>query len=442
MSVVVRFAPSPTGLLHLGNARTAVVNWLYARAHAGRLVLRIDDTDRERGEERFAVALREDLRWLGLTWEAEVRQSARDAVYAAALERLRRDGRVYPAYETAEELAALRASQRARGLPPRYDRAALALGPAGRAELEAAGRRPHWRFRLGEGAVTFTDLVRGRQDLPLGPFSDPVLCRETGAFTYTFASVVDDLELGITTVIRGEDHLTNTAVQIDLMAALGGSLPAFAHLPLVLDAAGGKLSKRLGSSTIAALRERGSEARAVGLLLACLGTGRAPDPASSLEDLARGFELAAFGMAQPRLDPAELERLSVEVLRRAPLPDVADRLRTLGLPHVADAFWTAVRGNLDRLEDARAWWDIIYAPLTPILEDAAFTDLAAELLATAREPQSWIATLSERTGRKGQALYRPLRLALTGREHGPRLLDLIALIGPERALRRLRGETC
>ena len=260
MTITVRFAPSPTGLLHIGNARTAIVNWLFARSHGGRFILRIDDTDEGRSEERFVEAVRQDLRWLGLVWDEEHRQSERVSDYEAAFEKLRAAGRVYPCYETPEELEAKRQAQRTKGLPPRYDRAALGLGDADRARLEVEGRKPHWRFRLGDGPAAFTDLVKGPRSIDLQSLSDPVVRRADGGVTYLFASVVDDAAMGVSHVIRGEDHLSNTAIQLELLGALGEKAPAFAHLPLILDLAGGKVSKREGSASLAELRERGDRA--------------------------------------------------------------------------------------------------------------------------------------------------------------------------------------
>jgi glutamyl-tRNA synthetase len=435
MTVIVRFAPSPTGLLHLGNARTAVVNRLFATRQGGRFVLRIDDTDRERSQEAFVGAIREDLRWLGIAWEEEVRQSERGALHADAFARLRESGRVYPAYETPEELTAMRARQQAKGLPPRYDRAALKLTEADRVRLEGAGRRPHWRFRLSDGQTAFADLVQGQKRIALAHLSDPVIRRDEGGFTYGFASVVDDLDLGITHVIRGEDHLTNTAVQIDLMQALGGTVPTFAHLPLLLDKAGAKLSKRLASLSLRELREQDVEPMAVTAVLATLGTGRTPDAAVTLEQLTAEFDLAAFGRAQPRLDPADIERLSREMLRSAPFSEVESRL-----PGMDAAFWEAIRGNVDGIADAEAWWKVVRLPLAPVIVDAAFCATAADLLGE-RDHAAWLEALKEATGRKGKALFQPLRLALTGREHGPPLEHLLALIGRDRAVRRLRGQT-
>jgi glutamyl-tRNA synthetase len=435
---VVRFAPSPTGHLHLGNARTAVVNWLFAKRHGGRLILRIDDTDRERSRPAFETVIREDLAWLGLDWQAEARQSARADRHEAAFERLRAAGRAYPCHETPEELAALRERQRAAGLPPRYDRPALQLG-------EAEGRRPHWRFRLPEGELAFDDLILGPRRFAADSLSDPVIRREDGSPTYLFASVVDDAEMGVSHVIRGEDHVTNTALQLALLDALGAAPPCFAHLPLISDAAGRQFSKRLGALSLRSLREQGIEPWAIVLTLAALGTPTAPDPATAPEDLVAGFSLAGYGRAATKLVVDDLPRFSAAVLHHLPVPAVAGRLQALGLGEVDAAFWEAVRGNLDRLEEVRLWWAVCTEPLRPVVTDPELLAAAAELfpedVADEAAFAGWTQALRQATGRKGRALFQPLRLALTAREHGPELKHLLPLLGRKRALARLRGET-
>jgi glutamyl-tRNA synthetase len=436
MAPTLRFAPSPTGLLHHGNARTGVVNWLFARQQAGRLILRLDDTDRERSRPEHEAAIREDLAWLGMSWDAEYRQSERAGVHEAVFDRLRAAGRVYACYETQEELEAKRRAQLARGEPPRYDRAALAAGAV------PPARPPHWRFQLPDEVARFTDLIRGRVEVRLDSLSDPVVRREDGSATYLFASIVDDLDLGISHVIRGEDHLTNTGLQLAIAAALGGPAPAFAHLPLVQDAAGGKLSKRVGSMSLRELREDGIEPLAIVAVLATLGTGRGPGTPPDLDALSRELDLAAFAASQPRLDPEALRRVSAAVLHAMPFEEAASHLR---IPGLDERFWTAVRPNLTRLSEALDWWRICREPLAPVIEDASFSAQAAELLLESLdEPDAaarWLKRLGEASGRRGRALYHPLRLALTAREHGPELKHLLPLIGRDRAERRLRGQT-
>ncbi|GAB4374378.1 MAG: glutamate--tRNA ligase [Kiloniellaceae bacterium] len=444
MTVKVRFAPSPTGLLHVGNARQALVNWLFARARGGRFLLRIDDTDSERSTAAFAAAIETDLAWLGLDWDEKAVQSERLARYAAAAERLKAAGRLYACYETPEELGLKRKVALSAGRPPIYDRAALALSDAEKAALEAEGRRPHWRFKLVAGEIAWDDLVRGPVAFQAENLSDPVLVREDGRPLYTLTSVVDDIELEITHVLRGEDHVANTAVQVQLFQALAadglGAVPAFGHLALIAGAGGEALSKRLGSLSLASLRDSGLEAMTVNSYLARLGTPDPIEPFADLEALAARFDIARFGRATPKFDPAELEHLNARLLHGLPFAAVAARL-----PAGFDAgLWEAVRPNLTRLAEAEAWLAICRGPVVPQIEDPGFAAAAAELLPP--EPWdettwgSWTGAVKEATGRKGKALFLPLRLALTGLDHGPELKALLPLIGRERAAARLAGK--
>ncbi|MCL4766833.1 MAG: glutamate--tRNA ligase [Hyphomicrobiaceae bacterium] len=455
MSVVVRFAPSPTGRLHIGNVRTAVLNWLYARKHGGTFILRLDDTDRQRSTDELAAAIREDLTWLGLTWARGERQSARTARYDEIAGELKRAGRLYPCYETADELDRRRKRQLARGSPPIYDRAALKLTEEERGKLEAEGRRPYWRFRLantepGEPLeplptlVSWVDLVRRDQSVDVGSLSDPVLIRADGTFLYTFTSVVDDIEFGVTHVIRGEDHVTNTGVQIQLFEALGAEPPAFGHHSLLVDATGQALSKRLGHLSVAALRDAGFEPMAIVSQAALLGTSEAIEPHRSLDELAALVDLESISRAPARFDEAELRSLNARLLHSTPYRAVADRLEARGVTG-GEAFWLAVRGNVTRIGNAVEWWAVISQPVRPVIEDQQFCARAAELLPPPPWDESvwetWTAAVSADTGRKGRALFHPLRLALTGREQGPELKALLPLIGPGRAAARLKGET-
>lgn len=436
----VRFAPSPTGRLHVGNGRIAVVNWLFARHLGGRFLLRLDDTDLERSTAAFAAGIEADLAWLGLAWDGFARQSDRMDRYAAAAERLKAGGRLYPCYETPEELSLKRKAQRAAGRPPRYDRAALKLTAEERRALEAAGRRPHWRFRLEDRDVAWADLVRGEQHFAAVHLSDPVLLREDGRPLYTLSSTVDDIELGITHVIRGEDHVANTAVQVELFEALGGPVPAFAHLPLLVDAAGAGLSKRLGSLSLESLRTEGVEALTVASYLAKLGSSDAIEVRASLVQLAKEFDLSHLGRAAPRFDPAELWPLNAKLLHQLPFAAVAGRVAGLD-----EALWLAIRGNLSRLAEAADWVAVCRGEIVPVVEDAAFLAAAAALLPS--EPwdgatwKAWTEAVKQASGRKGRALFHPLRLALTGREQGPEMAALLPLIGRGRALVRLGGSS-
>lgn len=444
-TVQVRFAPSPTGRLHVGNARVALINWLFARQQGGGFLLRLDDTDSDRSSDIFAADIEQDLRWLGLDWDGYARQSDRLARYAAAADRLKADGRLYPCYETAEELELKRKIALSRGLPPIYDRAALRRGEAERAALEAQGRKPHWRFRLNEGAVAWDDLVRGPQHFDAANLSDPVLVRADQRPLYTLSSVVDDIDFKISHVVRGEDHVANTAVQIQLWQALGGTVPAFAHLPLLADEHGEGLSKRIGSLSLGTLRDEGIEPMALVSLLAHIGTSDAVAPHQSLWELVEGFDFGRFSRATPKFDPAELKALNARVLHGMPFKVAHPRLGALGVKEADEAFWLMVRGNIERLDEAVDWWRVCRGPMMPVIDDTAFADEAARLLPP--EPWdeatwgAWTEAVKAATGRKGKELYAPLRRALTGRDHGPELKNLLPLIGRARAAARLGGKT-
>ena len=437
---VVRFAPSPTGWLHVGNARIALANFLFARRHGGRFLLRLDDTDTARGKPEYAAAIAQDLRWLGLDWDDSFHQSARLDRYAAAAERLKQAGRLYPCFESEEELRAKREQRLRRGKAPVYDRAMLKLTPEQRAAAEANGKRPYWRFLLSQATVTWHDLVLGERAVKLPSVSDPVLIRADGTPLYTFTSVVDDIETNITHVIRGEDHVTNTGIQRDIFAALGANPAAigFAHLPLLTDSDGGKLSKRLDSLILRSLRADGVEPQAIAGYLARLGTSADPEPLA-LPALAESFDLGTFSHSAARFDAQQLLALNRRVLHALPFAAVADRLP----PDATEAFWLAVRGNLDLLNEARGWWDVAAGTITPpaLADDRDYLHTARTLLPP--EPwdettwRHWTEALKTTTGRKGKALFLPLRLALTAEEHGPELRDLLPLIGRTRTAQRL-----
>ena len=443
MTILTRFAPSPSGYLHAGNARLALMNFLFARRHGGRFLLRIDDTDAERSRPEYEEAIGHDLHWLGIEWDDSFRQSDRLDRYAAAAERLKESGRLYPCFETKEELDAKRERRIRRKLPPVYDRAMLALTPAQRAAAEAGGKRPYWRFKLSDGAVAWDDLVMGRQQVKLPAVSDPVLIRADATPLYTLTSAVDDIEAGVTHVIRGADHLTNTGMQRDLIAALGAD-PArvrFAHLPLLLDAAGEKLSKRLDSISLRKLRGDGIEARALAAYLARLGTSDDLEPLG-MAALIASFDLARVSRASARFDPTQLLALNRRVLRDTSFAEITERLPA----GATEAFWLAVRGNLDLLAEARGWWDTIAGEIVPPVfeteDDRALLRAALDALPpepwTAEVWPSWTNAVKQATGRKGRALFLPLRRALTGEDHGPELKELLPLIGRARTAQRLQ----
>lgn len=448
MSTIVRFAPSPTGLIHVGNARTALYNWLFAKQTDGRFILRLDDTDGERSREEYAHAIEADLAWLGIHPAAMFRQSARAALHQAAAERLKAAGRLYPCFETPEELEFRRRRQLARGEPPIYDRAALRLGEADKAAFVEAGRRPHWRFLLESGPgreeIGWDDLFRGDQRVNLASLSDPVLVREDGTFLYTLPSVADDLDMGITHVIRGDDHVTNTAVQIQLYRALGGDPPRFGHHNLLTDAAGESLSKRSGAQSVASFREAGYESLAVASLAVLIGTSEPVEPAASLDRLAAGFEPRKVSRAPARFDPAELATVNARLLHGLPFAAVSVRLAELGV-HEGEDFWLAVRANCERLADARLWQHVVREEPAPVADPADARLLAAAERLLPLEPwgagtwKVWTDAVRAETERRGRALYLPIRLALTGLDHGPELAGLLPLIGRSSTLARLRA---
>jgi glutamyl-tRNA synthetase len=435
MTVVTRFAPSPTGRLHVGNIRTALHNFLFARKNGGTFILRIDDTDRERSTAEFDQAIRDDLDWLGLVPDKVVRQSERFDLYGREFERLKDAGRVYACYETPDELELRRKVLLGRGLPPVYERK-----PADAPVPEE--RAPHWRFKLDHATpIAWTDLIRGEQKFDPKLLSDPVVRREDGSWLYLLPSVIDDVDLGITHVVRGEDHVSNSAVQIQMFEALGANPPQFAHEALLV-AAEGKLSKRLGSYGAEHLREEGVEPMALLDLLARIGTSQPVEAIASLDALAESFDFSTFGRAPAHFDPHEVELVNARVLHQLNYAAVANRL-----PQGAtEADWLALRGNLERLGDFERWFAVLHGEIDPpelahderlLVKDAA---AAAETLDWSAEPwRALTQALKQATGRKGRALFHPLRLALTGRDSGPEMAPLLAAMGKDRAVRRLEA---
>jgi glutamyl-tRNA synthetase len=437
----VRFAPSPTGWLHVGNARIALANWLEARKRGGTFVLRLDDTDVARSKPEFAQGIEEDLRWLGLDWDESFRQTDRLARYEAAAEVLKKKGLLYPCLETEEELAFKREQRRKQGRAPIYDRGALKMTAEQLARAVENGKSPHWRFKLNTRTVTWRDGVLGERSVKLPSLSDPVLIRADGSFLYTFTSVVDDLETGITHIIRGEDHVTNTGIQIDILEGLSGrpNLIYFAHMPLLTDAEGGALSKRLGSVSLRQFRRDGIEPAALTGYLAALGTSRDPVAASPRE-LAADWDITRVSHSPARFDTKQLLALNRKHLHALGFEQVKDRL-----PDGADEeFWLAIRGNLDLLAEARDWYEIARGDIT-VPEQPGETEVLRAALESlppegwdATTWSGWTATIGQATGRKGKALFLPLRRALTGEEHGPDLKTFLPLIGRARAATRLQ----
>lgn len=455
MTVTVRFAPSPTGQIHIGNARTALFNWLFALNKGGRFIQRFDDTDAARSKQEYADSILYDLHWLGIFPDAVEYQSRRTELYAAAAEKLRAAGALYPCYETAEELDLRRKVRRTRGMPPVYGREALKLTAEEKAVFERDGRKPHWRFMLPNFSsdpfepvrteVHWDDVVRGDETVDLASLSDPVMVREDGTYLYTFTSVVDDIDLGITHIIRGDDHVTNTGVQLSLFKALGAVAPVFGHHNLLITTTGEGLSKRTGSLSLSGLRESGIEAMAVASLAVLIGTSENVEIAPTMAALAEKFDPSASSKSAAKFDPDELLVLNRALLHHIPYADVQNRLMALSVSgDQAEPFWLAVRGNLDKLSDAVTWWKIVRTGPQEkpefSAEDTEFLRQAFDVLP--EEPwgastwKDWTSAVKEVTGRKGKTLFAPLRLAITGLPSGPELADLLPLIGREGTLAR------
>lgn len=439
---ITRFAPSPTGLLHVGNVRTALVNWLYTKAKGGKFILRMDDTDAERSREEYVKGIKEDLTWLGLAWDDYFHQSHRLARYEEIKQKLLKEKRLYPCFETAEELEIKRKMRLSRGLPPIYDREALKLSTSDVAALVAQGKKPHWRFLLDDKPMEWEDGVRGHTHFEAKHMSDPVLIRADGTYTYMMPSTVDDMDYGVTQIIRGEDHVTNTAIQIQIFRALGATIPGFGHLALVTSK-DASISKRTGGFDIRQLREDGILPMAISSFLSKLGTSQPVEARVNLQELAEEFNLSAFGRAPTNYDIAELERINARLLQLLSYDAIKEELKLLGLEEVDAPFWEAVKTNITRLRDIKEWWHICKEPITPVIEDKEFAAEAETLLPGGTWDETtwgvWVASIQSKTGRKGKALFMPLRKALTAREHGPELKIILPLLGKEKVEKRLKG---
>lgn len=455
MSITVRFAPSPTGYIHIGNTRTALSNWLYAQKNRGQFILRYDDTDIERSRDEYARSIAVDLDWLGIKPDRVEYQSKRFDVYAQAADKLREAGLLYPCYETADELERRRKLRLARRLPPIYGREALKLTEDEKAKLEAEGRKPHWRFLLpnfeNDPMVTrrtevhWDDLVRGPQTVDLASMSDPVLIREDGTYLYTLPSVADDIDMGVTHIIRGDDHVTNTGAQIAIFRALGAEPPVFGHHNLLTTVSGEGLSKRTGALSVGSLREAGYEPMAIASLAVLIGTSEAVSAVPNMKTLAEHFDLSAITKSAAKFDPAELDTLNRVLLHEMTFEQAKDRLEDLGIKgEEAEPFWLTIRKNLDRFGEVSHWWQLVRGDLSekPNLsdDDIEFVRQAFDFLP--QEPWNnqtwkiWTERIKEATGRKGKSLFLPLRLALTGQAHGPEMADLLVLIGRQKTLDR------
>ncbi|MBT8459003.1 MAG: glutamate--tRNA ligase [Boseongicola sp.] len=432
---VTRFAPSPTGYLHVGNLRAALFNWLIARKAGGTFILRLDDTDPERSKQEYVDAIREDLEWLGLTWDREERQSARLDRYADAADKLRQMGRFYEAWETPTELDLKRKKLLNMGRPPIYDRAALALNEDEKAALRAERGAGVWRFKLDHERIEWTDGILGDVSIDAASVSDPVLIRQDGQVLYTLASVVDDTEMGVTHVVRGADHVTNTATQVQMIRALDGYIPEFAHHSLLTGPAGEALSKRLGTLALRDLRARGIEPMAVLSLMARIGSADPVELRSTHDELIEGFEIARFGSAPTKFDVEDLVPMTASVVHGLDVSDVNETLNAAGVPQgLRASYWSVVRGNTATRSEAGAWWPMFAGEATPEVEDEDrdFVATAFELLGdppyTDDTWSTWTNAVKAETGRKGRGLFMPLRLAITGQTRGPEMAEVMPLL--------------
>ena len=431
-----RFAPSPTGFLHVGNLRTALFNYLIARKSDGTFILRLDDTDPVRSTQEFADGIKEDLEWLGLHWDRVERQSDRLDRYAAAADALRKKGRFYEAFETPVELDLKRKKQLNMGKPPVYDRAALGLSEADREALRAERGNGVWRFKLDHARIEWADGILGDISIDAASVSDPVLIRGDGQVLYTLASVVDDTEMGVTHVVRGSDHVTNTATQIQIIEALGGQVPSFAHHSLLTGPQGEALSKRLGVLALRDLREQGVEPMALLSHMARLGSSDPVELRGSMKELIEGFDINRFGAAPTKFDEQDLFPLTHKLLGTLPVSAVAADLSSVGVPaDLAEKFWDVVRENVDTRAEIADWWALFRdGAAAPIVaeEDRDFVAQAFAMLPSFPYSDAtwgeWTAAVKEATGRKGRGLFMPLRHAVTGRKRGPEMADVMALM--------------
>ncbi len=439
----VRFAPSPTGYLHIGNFRTALINFLFAKNKNGHFMLRIDDTDDERSLKKYEDAIKEDLSWVGINWDSLEKQSSRLSYYDQALQKLLDKKRAYPCFETAEELSLKRKKQLSSGKPPIYDRSALNLSDSDIADLKAKGRSPHYRFLLDHKDVNWNDLVKGTSQYNMSNLSDPVIIREDGRVIYTLASVVDDIDFEVTDILRGEDHMTNSAAQIQLFEALESSPPNLGHLSLLIDISGAGLSKRLGSISLRDLKDEGFQPMAISSLLSKVGSSDAIEIFRDINQIISDFDISKFGKSKPKFDKNELRGLNSKLFKMLDFSDISNQLKKFNFKISSD-FWELVKGNIENLEELELWWNIIYGNIEPKYNDENFLNTALETLPEGNFDKNtwtnWTSILMEETGRKGKELYNPLRMCLTGQNKGPEMATLVFLMGRGKVLERLTNK--
>ena len=442
--IKVRFAPSPTGYLHIGNFRTALVNFLFARNVNGHFMLRIDDTDQERSSLEYEEAIKEDLSWMSINWDSLEKQSSRLSNYDDALETLLDKKRAYPCFETAEELSLKRKGQLSSGKPPVYDRSALKLSDSDIADLKSKGKKAHYRFLLNHTDVNWNDLVKGPSKYNMSNLSDPVILREDGRVIYTLASVVDDIDFKVTDILRGEDHMTNSAAQIQLFEALGSSAPRLGHLSLLTDISGSGLSKRLGSLSLKDLKQLGFEPMAISSLLSKVGTSDPIDVFKDITQIIKEFDINKFGKSKPKFDKNELSNLNSKFFQLMDYEDISYKLKKMGLD-ITKEFWYLIRGNIKILDDVKVWMNVCFGNIQTKNIDDDFISLALKLLPQDQFNENtwsiWTNLLKIESGKKGKDLYKPLRLCLTGQDNGPEMASLISIMGRDKVIERLSFDT-
>ncbi|MBE6446923.1 MAG: glutamate--tRNA ligase [Alphaproteobacteria bacterium] len=441
MSIKVRFAPSPTGLLHVGNVRIATLNYLFAKHFGGSFVLRIDDTDRERSTLESENQIIDDLKWLGLHWNEFYKQSNRMDQYNSAMEYLKSIGRVYPCYETKDELSLKKRIQSSKGIPPVYDRASLRLTESEIAKLEAKGVQKYWRFKLNDQSVVeWSDLVHGTISIPLNSISDPILIKPDGSYVYTFASVVDDINIGITHIIRGDDHITNTAAQIDIFRAISEKNPEFAHVPLLSAFDGQEVSKRTSSSlSMVNLRSMGIEPQAILNLLATLGTSSNANYNDTLDDLISKFSFKKMSLSSPKFNVDDVKQLSKKIVANKSFKDVESYIKPLDIGDKSELFWNTIKGNITTVNDISFWAEVFFNPLKVCCEEKDYVRQMLDILTVDISYDEWLQQLKTTTGRKGKDLFHPIRVALTGRDKGPELKKIFELLGYQAIKARLEN---
>jgi len=440
----VRFAPSPTGYLHIGNFRTALVNFLFSRKKNGHFMLRIDDTDEERSSLEYENGIKEDLKWMGVDWDSIEKQSSRLSNYDKALEILLDKKRAYPCFETGDELSLKRKSQLSSGKPPIYDRSALKLSDSDIASLKSEGKRPHYRFLLKHSDVIWRDLIKGESKYNMSNLSDPVIIREDGRVIYTLASVVDDIDFEVTDILRGEDHMTNSAAQIQLFEALGSLAPRLGHLSLLTDISGSGLSKRLGSLSLRDLKKEGFQPLAIASLLSRIGTSDSTDISTELNEIIINFDINKFGKSKPKFDKVELSALNSKFFQLIDFENIFDDLKKINI-NITKEFWYLIRGNINTLNDVNFWWDIVYGNIKTIKDSEEFTNLAIKTLPKKDFDKNtwstWTSLIMKESGRKGKDLFKPLRLCLTGQSNGPEMASLVFIMGRDKVIERLSNKS-